>query len=271
MAYDREKIEELLSELTKRREKVNLELSTCPEGRLIQTMRGKNMNYLQATGSGSTLKRHGITGNTKTIQGLARKKYLEEEQKLLETDILGLTRLLNTYVDPSAEHILSRLPTRYRQLPESMFFPPSEQTIVNDWASEPYEQNTRNLHEKIHITGRGLRVRSKSELIIADKLDQYHIIYRYDSLIYFENHVFSPDFIFMTKNGLMYWEHCGKMSEPGYRSSNEWRLSNYKRMGIVPWKNLIITYDMEDGGLNLGIIESEIRNKLLTADVLRYQ
>jgi len=37
----------------------------------------------------------------------------------------------------------------------------------------------------------------------------------------------------------------------------------YERMGIVPWKNLIVTYDTEDGGLSSAVIEAEIRNKLL--------
>lgn len=268
MAYDRGKMESLLLELNDRYKRVNHELSECPEGSLVQTIRGGNTNYFQITGSGSMRKRHGITGKPELVKDLARKKYLETEMKVLDQDINALQRLLARYYDPSAEYILSQLPERYRKLPENLFFPSTDTEAMDGWASEPYEQNTRNLHEKIHITSKGLRVRSKSELIIADKLDQYNIVYRYDSLLYFENHVFSPDFVFMTKDGLLYWEHCGKMADPGYRSSNEWRLGNYKRMGIVPWKNLIITYDMEDGGLNLGVIEAEIRNKLLTAGVL---
>lgn len=53
------------------------------------------------------------------------------------------------------------------------------------------------------------------------------------------------------------------MSDPRYRASNKWKLDQYEKIGIVPWKNLIITYDTEDGGINTGIIESEIINKIL--------
>ena len=35
----------------------------------------------------------------------------------------------------------------------------------------------------------------------------------------------------------------------------------YESVGVVPWKNLIVTYDDEDGNINVGIIESEIKNK----------
>lgn len=37
----------------------------------------------------------------------------------------------------------------------------------------------------------------------------------------------------------------------------------YERAGIVPWKNLIVTYDDETGNLDLRMIEAEIRNRLL--------
>lgn len=135
--------------------------------------------------------------------------------------------------------------------------------MVNQWETEPYEQNTYHAEERIHTTGKGIKVRSKSELMIADKLDLQRLPYRYDALIYSGRYTFSPDFMILTTEGIKYWEHCGMMGFPQYRKRNQWKLAMYDKMGIVPWKNLIITYDSEDGGVNLGIIESEIRNKLL--------
>jgi len=89
------------------------------------------------------------------------------------------------------------------------------------------------------------------------------IPYRYDANIHFMDHTFSPDFTIRNEAGIVYWEHCGLMNKPSYRSYNKWKLSMYERMGIVPWKNLIVTYDTEDGGLSSAVIEAEIRNKLL--------
>ena len=34
-------------------------------------------------------------------------------------------------------------------------------------------------------------------------------------------------------------------------------------LGFRPWDNMIVTYDTSDGNVDLRIIESEIRNKLL--------
>ncbi len=35
------------------------------------------------------------------------------------------------------------------------------------------------------------------------------------------------------------------------------------RQNFIYWKNLIVTYDNEQGTIDIPIIESEIRNKLL--------
>lgn len=90
--------------------------------------------------------------------------------------------------------------------------------------------------EKRHTTSRGLKVRSKSEVLITEML---------------------PD------GRVFYWEHCGLMSLKEYREHQKWKMEVYEKAGIVPWKNLIVTYDDEDGNINVGIIESEIQNKLI--------
>ena len=52
------------------------------------------------------------------------------------------------------------------------------------------------------------------------------------------------------------------MSDPKYREYNTWKLGIYDEMGIVPWDNLIITYDAVDGAVNSAAIDAEIRNRL---------
>ena len=53
------------------------------------------------------------------------------------------------------------------------------------------------------------------------------------------------------------------MSSKEYREHHKWKMEVYEKAGIVSWKNLIVTYDDEDGNINVGIIESEIKNKLI--------
>lgn len=107
-------------------------------------------------------------------------------------------------------------------------------------------------------------MRSKSELLIAEKLYEFDVPFRYEEIIHINGQRFSPDFrIMLPDKGVKYWEHCGMMENMQYRIRNSRKMTEYEKAGIVPWKNLIITYDTMDGGINLAAVEAEIRNKLL--------
>ncbi len=67
----------------------------------------------------------------------------------------------------------------------------------------------------------------------------------------------------MTPDGrTVYWEHCGLPGNQEYMKRHKRKLESYEEVGIVPWENLIVTYDDENGILNLAIVESEIANKI---------
>jgi len=106
-------------------------------------------------------------------------------------------------------------------------------------------------------------VRSKSEVLIADKAVLYGLPFRYEEVIYIENYRFAPDFVFLVEGELKYWEHCGRVDDPKYMRCHKWKLDMYEKSGIVPWKNLILTYDDENGGIDSRIIDAEFQNKLL--------
>lgn len=241
------------------------ELKALPQGTLHIHKEPSRLQYIHLipasqspTGAPA---RKGITKNEALIRKLARKRYLEKSIRLLAEETSQLEAFLKNHTEPSHENIMKLLPKSFSHIPEDYFFP--GRTKAHSWADMPYPQNTLYVEDKIHTTSRGLKVRSKSELVIAEKLDQFDIPYRYDALLQAGHIILSPDFSFMTTEGPMYWEHCGMMDDPQYRWRSKQRLAKYERIGIVPWKNLIITYDTEDGALNMTFIESEIKNRLL--------
>ena len=195
------------------------------------------------------------------MKQLARKKYLQKSIELLTAEIERIEEFLQDSRPPDADRVLQMLPKAYRNLPEDMFF--LEKAAASKWAEANYRQSTYRAEEKIHMSVGGMNVRTKSELLIADRLEVHQLPTRYEEEIGYRQYTFSPDFSIMTRKGIIYWEHCGMMGNPDYRRRNEWKLEIYNKMGIVPWKNLIVTYDFEDGGLDMRIIESEIVNKLL--------
>ena len=112
----------------------------------------------------------------------------------------------------------------------------------------------------IHRTERGELVRSKSELVIADKLHDRGIDYAYEQPLHLANdRIRYPDFtIADDASGVTYyWEHLGLYHDPGYRERWEQKRAEYIDAGVAPAASggdsdriLIETKDDQGGGLD---------------------
>jgi ATP-dependent exoDNAse (exonuclease V) alpha subunit len=105
----------------------------------------------------------------------------------------------------------------------------------------------------IHKTEKGHMVRSKSELVIANKLFQLDLPYEYErpyELPELERK-FWPDFRFTDPSGdTIIWEHLGMLHKDDYRESWERKLRIYNEQGFQEGVNLFTTRDDERGGLD---------------------
>lgn len=111
----------------------------------------------------------------------------------------------------------------------------------------------------IHRTLKGHLVRSKSELVIANRLFEKNIDYEYEKELTLDGQRRSPDFTITTLAGdTLYWEHCGMMGYSSYKERWEQKKKLYLAHGIEEGKNLIVTYDQLNGGLDTQDIESVI-------------
>ena len=257
----KEKIEKVLAELEDRLKLANIELKMCPEGTLSFVKRDGRGTFFQIINSGGKRLRKSINKAPDFIRGLARKEYLIKETKLLEKNIKALRDVMKSLVEPSPENVLRSISRHLQGIPEEYFFPEENK---DSWASQPYEMSNYKPEEKKHTTSRGLKVRSKSEVLIAEMLYVFNIQFRYEQVIRINGIVLVPDFTIKLPDGrIFYWEHCGLMSSKEYREHQKWKMEIYEKGDIVPWKNLIVTYDDEEGNINVGIIESEIKNKLI--------
>lgn len=254
---------ELLKTYYRLEKEQRAELLGLPEGQLTVRREKGRIQYVRVFSNPEKRKpiRKGITRDPEMIHALARKKFLQQSLAQLEINILALEALLKVHQAPTPNNILKQLPTSLRGLSPYLFLP--EHKSRDQWEKEDFEQDPSRQESRTHITSRGLMVRSKSEVIIADRLDFYGIPFRYEQVIYIENQRFSPDFTVWRSDGLVYWEHCGLVSDPTYMKHHKWKLSIYEKAGIVPWKNLIVTYDDEYGNLNVRRIDMEIRTRLL--------
>lgn len=264
--------QELLAQLTFQRDEQKREMESLPPGRLNMRRIGgdaRKSGRTKSKGERGTIqylqyldgKRAGITKNRDLVWKLARKEYLAAAMPLVEQNISAVKRLIQGYQDTNPQAILDRLPVEYSRIIDAQ----EAQWIEKKrcWLAEDFDQSTFRTWEKDHVTAKGLWVRTKSEVIVAERLDYYGIPYRYEQMLYIENRDFAPDFTILTRNGLIYWEHAGKVNDGQYMANHIWKLSYYHKADIVPWKNLIVTYDRMEGGFDARIIEAEIINKVL--------
>ena len=125
----------------------------------------------------------------------------------------------------------------------------------------------------IHRTERGTLVRSKSELVIADKLHSRGIDYAYEqSLVLGSGKVRYPDFTIAdhASGMIFYWEHLGLLNDPNYQARWERKRKEYIASGILPYQDgggpegiLIETRDDLSGGLDATLIAQIIDKVLL--------
>lgn len=125
----------------------------------------------------------------------------------------------------------------------------------------------------IQISEKGEFMISKSEVIIADKLYNKKIPYVYEAPISDSKGVtIHPDFTIEDKDTgiIYYWEHLGMLTDNNYRSKWKRKKEWYERNGIIEYtlnsdadKQLIITRDKSDGGIDSQLIKNIIEELFL--------
>ena len=109
-------------------------------------------------------------------------------------------------------------------------------------------------------------MRSKTEVLISDILTDLQIPYLYEKPIFLSTWgwVF-PDFLALNVRlrKVRYWEHYGKMDDPGYCERNLNKLLAYEKDGIFPGTNLIITHETSKNPVDTRLLVEVAKHYLL--------
>ena len=262
--YYREDIERLCSNLKERELDLRDELSMLPDGEFYAYAENGRTRYYQRfrrEGNRKKERRVGIKNDPWLVNSLVRKKYVTEALQRLEKDIAAADKLLALYVPADENSVMGAFIDKYPELAGSIY------------------RETKNRHKQGNVTGAnavfheegltstaadGSYRRSKGEILIGAKLDHYKLEYVYEALAH-PDLPYRPDFrIVRPRDGkIFFWEHLGLVNDPEYMAYNQKKLAAYETVGIVPWDNLIITYDQADGGINEKLIDAMIHGWLL--------
>lgn len=197
------------------------------------------------------------------VQRLKRKKYLQTALKILDENLKSIEKFITSYKPYDPISISKGMPQAYKIPPDSLF---SMMGLVNPkgW-NQKYTRNNMFSEFLTQTTDKGDKVRSKSEVIIANALSANNILFRYECNHKVGNVWVSPDFkILLTReNRIIIWEHFGRPDNPEYMENALKKIKLYIDNGYVLWHDLIITFEDKDGSLDSSIVSKIIETCLL--------
>lgn len=194
---------------------------------------------------------------------LALKKYYMLKEMDLREEFAALSAFRRCFKASKqrADQLLRKYPEVYALIKDE----------VNDlsvkakrWSEEAYIGKKNYAEELIHETIDGHRVRSKSEVLIANELYYAGIPYRYESQHMIGGISFYPDFTVLNpRTGRTFiWEHFGLAAKRDYMSETVGKLAHYAEHGLIHGRNFIMTYESERSPLSVATVRLMIETYL---------
>lgn len=196
-----------------------------------------------------------------------RKKLLQPVRtKIVKLEYL-LQGLLCAWDEP--EKVYDKLHPARKQLVDPIILPAEE--YIKRWLEEPYDVWEIKDEEVsgVFYSQKGERVRSKSELIIADTLSRYGVPYKYEYPLKLKSGskviTKRPDFVALniTTLEMVIIEHLGMLDQERYYRNNIEKIDIYENNGYLIGKNLILLHETSYNALNTELVAKYIEQFLL--------
>lgn len=249
------KREELLSRTIDR---LDEKIDSLPEGSIRVKHKAGTFHYLYYQ-EDKTIK-YLRKNDSETIKNLIQKKYLKLVQKAVKQEVKALSKAIELYPKNRMERIYEELPSELKE--HALPIIPDDDQFAAKWQAEPFKPKPFKKGAPKYYTLKGERVRSKSEVIIADRLFAKGIPYKYECPLWVENGFIHPDFTIlrMSDRKIVYHEHCGKMTDPEYTKDIPERANKYARIGIFQGDRLFYTFESAECPLDIEALDAFIEN-----------
>ena len=255
---------EYLQQILTQRQKQNSKLKPELQGHIhVQKHRNKYQYYLRNDAKDTTGK-YLPRKMDRQVQILLQKEYNDKTIKTLTEEL----SLLDKYIckaDPT------KLVHAYQSMSEgrrNMINPvvTDDTSFVKRWTQREYKGKEFYYDTPEFYTDKGERVRSKSEVIIANILNKLGIPYHYEYPLHIDGMgTVYPDFTALNvkKRKEVIIEHLGLLDDQNYREIAISKITKYEMEGITMGDNLLITFESMLHPLNIPLVEKRIKEMLL--------
>ncbi|SHG82754.1 hypothetical protein SAMN05720766_104200 [Fibrobacter sp. UWH9] len=250
--------------------------------------------YYHITTKGDTNGKYIPKSDSKLISSLAQKEYLEKCNRIIERQQKALARFLKDFHPEDIIAVHTNLTEAKRRFVTPLLL--TDEEFAAQWQAKPYSGKFFAKDTPEHFTNSGLRVRSKSEVIIAECLARHNIPFRYEApleliigdtssitaetptnnirrrtlnqdadLMQSKAVTFYPDFTCLNKRTRQefIWEHFGMMDNPNYARNAIEKQRSYAAAGYIPGINFIATTETTDLPLNIPYVEQMTKSLLM--------
>ena len=186
---------------------------------------------------------------------IAQRDYCLDMIRSAEKEINAIERFFSSYPGIQVEEIYGSMhPGR-----QALIIPAIEsaESITAKWKNQQYRRKGFFEKDPVLYTNRGERVRSKSEVIIANTLNEDGYVYLYEKPICLEGvGTVYPDFTILDpRNGQeIILEHLGMLDDPAYLENAVRKVNAYILNGYIPGKSLVLTYETSKQPLDARVI-----------------
>ncbi len=242
---------------------IHSRISHAPDGSLRTAQKANGCQYYHKVKVGDTKGRYIKKNNYNLAIKLAQKDYDLKVETCLIKELDFLQRILDQYRPDKIQHIYDSLNNSRKQIVTPVYV--SDEEFIADWKSLEYTSLGFSPDYAEYYTDNGERVRSKSEIIIANKLYRYNIPYRYECPLQLQSGVIThPDFTCLNVSTRQeyIWEHFGIMDNAEYACNAIRKINDYANSGYILGKNFIATFETSNTPINANYIDDIIRTNI---------
>lgn len=196
----------------------------------------------------------------KFAKSLAQRDYDKKLIQVAQQEIKAIDKYFQSLPETTVEHIYQALHPARKIIVKPIR--ETDEEYVKTWEGVKYRGKEFVEDAPELYTLKGERVRSKSEMLIADRLYQEGIPYRYEYPLHIRGfgNIY-PDFTILDvkKRKEVLWEHLGMMDDSEYVEKSLKKIEMYEKQKRIPGEGLILTYETKRMPLNSKIIDCKIK------------
>jgi len=222
------------------------------------------LQYYLITKKGDTIGKYLQRSQNAFAEDLLNYEYNKKALSSLQNELKLITRLLTFCQKKSVEKIFAGFSKHKQKIIRPVTL--SDKEYAEQWLAVSYKGNPFDFSTSEFYTSKGERVRSKSEVIIADTLSRLNIPYRYEYPLELKNQnsTIYLDFccLNISTRKEIYWEHFGMMDDTDYAAKAVMKINAMSSNGFFPDKNAIFTFETQVSPLNIKYLEKLIAEYL---------